>query len=599
MNKTKLSIYAQRISDFTKQLQKVKRIHGLISIFRLISFIVMILSWLLLFPVHHWPGSLLGITLLIAFFVLIKIHKQLDDRRTFLETLIEINQKELACCQGDFSSFDGGTELIEMNHPYSYDIDLFGPGSFFQYLNRTTTFKGKDRLAQWLSNTPLSSEQILKNQEAIAELTERIDFRQDFIATGKILQSDEHEDQLIHQWLNLPSFFKYSKFVSILLWAIPAINLGLMGLMIFGILSWSFLTIIVVVNLMIVGSRLKQFNQVYQLLSKSHNNLVKTIRIFRLIEPLKLESHLLKNLQSQLYNNQQPVSEQISQLTRLLNALDNRNNLIVGFTLNTFLLWDWQCIWRIERWQRAHQPEYEAWQETLGMFDTLISLATLAYNNPDFIYPKLTEGEFNFEAEQLGHPLLPQEIRVCNNFSIGHQQRFAIVTGANMAGKSTFLRTIAINLVLAGCGAPVCATSMKFTPLRLYSSMRTEDSLMKHESYFFAELKRLQRITQELDQGEKLFIILDEILRGTNSEDKRKGSIGFVKKITGKMAHGLIATHDLELARLAEQQPELFKALCFEVLLKNNELQFDYLLQPGVTQNMNASFLMKQMGIIE
>ena len=168
-----------------------------------------------------------------------------------------------------------------------------------------------------------------------------------------------------------------------------------------------------------------------------------------------------------------------------------------------------------------------------------------------------------------------------------------------MAGKSTFLRTIAINLVLAGCGAPVCAKHLRFTPLPLHSSMRAEDSLMKNESYFFAELKRLQRITQELDKGEKLFIILDEILRGTNSEDKRKGSIGFVKKITAKQAYGLVATHDLELARLAEQQPDIFKALCFEVAIKNNELQFDYRLQPGVTKNMNASFLMKQMGIID
>jgi DNA mismatch repair ATPase MutS len=242
-------------------------------------------------------------------------------------------------------------------------------------------------------------------------------------------------------------------------------------------------------------------------------------------------------------------------------------------------LWDWQYIYRIEKWQLNHKVEFGNWLDCIANFDALISFANLKYNNPDFTFPILSQEEFEFSALNIGHPLLSSEVRVSNDFEILPSPRYAIVTGANMAGKSTFLRTIATNIVLAGCGAPVCAKQLKFTPLPLHSSMRTEDSLMKNESYFF--------------------IILDEILRGTNSEDKRKGSIGFVKKITQKRAHGLVATHDLELARLAEQQPDIFKALCFEVAIENNQLHFDYKLQPGVTQNMNASFLMKQMGIIE
>jgi DNA mismatch repair ATPase MutS len=226
-------------------------------------------------------------------------------------------------------------------------------------------------------------------------------------------------------------------------------------------------------------------------------------------------------------------------------------------------------------------------------------LANLKFNNPDFTFPTLEVEDFTYNAVEIGHPLLHKEIRVCNNFNIDEKQRYAIVTGANMAGKSTFLRTIALNLILAGCGAPVCAKKMQITPLPLYSSMRAEDSLMKNESYFFAELKRLQRITKELDKNNKMFIILDEILRGTNSEDKRKGSIGFIKKITQKQAYGLVATHDLELAKLANNKTSVFKALCFEVEIINNKLQFDYKLTNGITQNMNASFLMKSMNIID
>jgi DNA mismatch repair ATPase MutS len=323
------------------------------------------------------------------------------------------------------------------------------------------------------------------------------------------------------------------------------------------------------------------------------------LQLLQLIEALDIKTALLTELKSSLFKNQLSASKQIHQLTKLLDALDNRNNLIVGIILNALLLWDWNLLFRIENWRQNHELDYNAWQKTIAYFDALNSLAGFSFNHPAYAFPTLSNELYAFEADSLGHPMLPVETRICNNFNLSEKPRYAIITGANMAGKSTFLRTIATNLVLAGCGAPVCAKKLHFKPLPLYSSMRTEDSLMKNESYFFAELKRLQHITQELEKGQQLFIILDEILRGTNSEDKRKGSIGFVKKITQKMAYGLIATHDLELARLAEQQPDIFKALCFEVAFKNDELKFDYKLKAGVTQNMNASFLMERMGIID
>ncbi len=600
MNTSRIPIYKEKLLLYNNELIFAKKRHATVSIARLTVFILFLLSWFWIFPsVNKTAGAISGVLMFIAFLVLLKIHKKLEDKKKYLESIITINKNELDCCNGNFSAFDGGSEFVDSNHPYSYDIDLFGTGSLFQYINRIITPAGKKTLASWLSETPLKKEKIELNQKAVNELDPIFDFRQEFQTIGKLHHSNENEDKLINKWLSLPSFFANKALAQTILWLLPAINLSLLFLMIIGQVNWSVLTFIIVINLTIIGSRLKQFNHIYNLLSKSHVNLKKMCRLFSLVEKQKFKTKLLCELQNSFFKNNQSASAQIHRLTKLLDGLDNRNNILLAFVLNSFLLWDWQYLWRIEKWQKSHQLDYKNWQEAIATFDALLSLSNMAYNNPDFTYPKIAKGEYSFIAQNVGHPLLQKNVRVCNNIDIKQSPRYAIITGANMAGKSTFLRTIAINIVLAGCGSTVCAGKMELLPLPLHSSMRAEDSLMKNESYFFAELKRLQQITKELESGKKLFIILDEILRGTNSEDKRKGSIGFVNKITAQMAFGLIATHDLELAKLAEQKPNIFKALCFEVGFKNNELQFDYKLQPGVTKNMNASFLMKRMGIIE
>ncbi|MGD9992439.1 MAG: hypothetical protein AB7S69_04000 [Salinivirgaceae bacterium] len=594
-----MSVYKIRLGNFQSALKKVKQKHGTVSLLRLLAFLLLAFSWFYIITIHLTLGLVMGSSLVVLFFVLLKWHKRIEDKRDFLKQLCDINQQELDSLQGNYQSFPAGDAFVDHSHPYSYDMDLFGSGSLFQYLNRTISIGGEKKLARWLSQTPLPTVSIIKHQQAIHELAPQIDLRQHFRAYGSLIKTDETEDQFIKNWLQLPSFFDYKKWAAVYLWLVPILNLSLIGLAIGGVFPGILVLYLILANLALVGSKFKRFNKAYVLLNKSHNSLKKMLQLLRLSESVQAEAPLLKELKADLFHRGIPASKQIQQLTKLLDALDNRNNLIVGLILNSLLLWDWNLLFRIERWQKSHQPDYEKWQETLSYFDALYSLAGFAFNHPDYIYAELSQADFEFEAQQIGHPLLPAQVRICNDFSLNQSPRYAIITGANMAGKSTFLRTIATNLVLAGCGAPVCAKQLRFTPLPLHSSMRAEDSLMKNESYFFAELKRLQRITQELDKGEKLFIILDEILRGTNSEDKRKGSIGFVKKITSKQAYGLVATHDLELARLAEQQPDIFKALCFEVAIKNNELQFDYKLQPGLTKNMNASFLMKQMGIID
>lgn len=599
MNKTRIPIYEDKLAKYNNELRTVKKTHGKVSLLRLVVFIAMLLSWFYVFTtISAAIGAVLSILLLVVFLILLKVHKKLEDRRAYFEALIKTNEKECASCNGEFTQFDSGSEFVDHEHSYSFDIDLFGKGSLFQYLNRTVTVKGKKLLSDWLQNTPLKNTLIKKHQKAVGELSDQLDFRQEFQVIGELYASKGEEEKQVATWVKSPMFFKRRLMTAVLLILMPLLSALSIVLVSVGNAPAALILYVFLINLTLIGFRFKQFNIFYQTLSDCHLVLKKIQQLVIYIEGLDCKSEHLINLKQKLQKKNTWSSEQIHQLTKLLNSLDNRNNLLLGAILNGFLLWDWQYLFRIEKWRMNHQLDFDNWLDCIANFDALISLANLYYNNPDFTFPEISKSEFEFRATKIGHPLLSNEVRVCNDFEIVSSPRYAIVTGANMAGKSTFLRTVATNIVLAGCGAPVCAQKLKFTPLPLHSSMRAEDSLMQGESYFFAELKRLQKITKALEKGEKLFIILDEILRGTNSEDKRKGSIGFVKKITEMQAHGLVATHDLELARLTEQQPEVFRALCFEVEIKNNELKFDYKLQPGVTQNMNASFLMKQMGII-
>lgn len=591
--------YNIRIEKYTKELKTIKKNHLFVSLLRLFLFFCIVLSFTILYQKNHLLAMMIGVGLLVLFVLLIKKHKQIEDKKLFCNKLLEVNEQEKLAHQGMYDFFDAGKEFVNKNHPYSFDIDLFGKNSLFQYLNRTSTFLGKRKLAEYLSESPDSVDEIKNRQDAVKELAILLDFRQKFISTGKIYISNKNEVETIKKWFNLENFFNKEKPIKILIYTLPIVSFSILLLVVFSILSWKIVVLQIIINLLIISLKHKKFKVFYNLLNQSHKHLKTTAGLLKIIEQQKFETSVLKKLRASLFKNGQSANLQIKKLSKFLEALDHRNNILIGLLLNGCLLWDWQCVYRIEHWKKNKNGDFENWLKTIAHCDSLISLANFTYNHSDFCYPEFSKNEFEFSAKDIGHPLLSEQQRVCNDFELDSEQRYAIITGANMAGKSTFLRTIAINLVLAYSGTNVCAKKLKIKPLPIFSGMRTEDSLSKNESYFFAELKRLQQITRELENGKKMFIILDEILRGTNSEDKRKGSIGFMDKIVKQHACGLIATHDLELANLAKLQPNTFKTFCFEVSIENDKLNFSYKLQNGVTKNMNASFLMKKMGIID
>ena len=266
--------------------------------------------------------------------------------------------------------------------------------------------------------------------------------------------------------------------------------------------------------------------------------------------------------------------------------------------MNSLFLWDLQYLYQLKNWLNSNESELKNWFEAVNEMEVYISLANFNYNHPEFCLPVISESEI-LSASEIGHPLLKSSSRIDNNFELQNLQDFVIITGANMAGKSTFLRTIGTNLILAMSGTLVCAKEFTFTPLPLFSSMRTSDSLSANESYFYSELKRLQFIVEKLKSGQQLFIILDEILKGTNSKDKAEGSKKFIKQLLKYQASGIIATHDLSLCTVKEEHPQNIQNHYFDVEIENDQLVFDYKLKSGICSNMNAEFLMKKMGITE
>lgn len=532
-----------------------------------------------------------------CFISLVRYHVKLQRKKQYLTSWLGILNKELEAVNHIFSSFREGEEYVNHQHRYSHDLDLFGKGSLFQMLNRTVTQSGEDVLAEHISTELTNIAEIQKLQEGVSELAERSDLLVHFRTTGSISDVVKEDKKEIDKWRKEASYISGKKWVNGIRFVLPAITLSSLLFVIFTGMGATILTTLFVLNLIVTGKFFKSTN-------KEHNKLSKFISVFSkykdllaIFEEQEFKSPILKELKDNIAKEEQSASKALLSLTKAVGALDNRLNVVASIFLQGLLLYDFHCLVKIEKWRKAHQHKLPEWLENIARFDAYTSMATFAFNNSDFIYPSMSK-DLVLEAEALGHPFIPGSVRVPNDFSINSKGDFVIVTGANMAGKSTFLRTVGVNMVLAMAGLPVCAKSFVFTPRKIYSSMRTSDSLNENESYFYAELKRMKNLIDLLEEGEDLFIILDEILKGTNSVDKQKGSQLALEKIIGLKGSGIIATHDLALTEMVDSYPKIISNQCFEIEIDNAKIEFDYKLYKGVTQNMNAMLLMEQMGII-
>ena len=589
--------YTERLSLTEGQLQQVKKQIFRISMLRLALFIAGIAGLYFFFN----QTTLLIICICLTFlplFILVKIHNRFFIRKEWLETQARIIQEELQALSGDYSSFEDGKEYVNPEHPYSFDLDIFGRRSLFQSINRTCTFFGKNRLAKWLQNHLHEKTSIEKRQEMVREISEHTLFREQFRVAGLVHHGQSSDGEKIQAWSQSPAQYLHAGWVKAFIWGVPVINSLLLITSLAGWTSFSWLGLSFGIFLVLSFGIIKRATYIQETYGKQLKSLNGYARLIALAKAENWKSAGMQELMERFNLNGQSPIQALQQLSKELDRLDLRNNQFLYVLLEGSIFFQLQEIVRIERWKARYGQHISKWLETVGELDALCSLGTFAYNHPQYTYPELTEKPFCFLATQMGHPLMPASQCVKNDATIPSRPFFLIITGANMAGKSTYLRTIGVNYLLACIGAPVCCERLKLYPNQLITSLRTSDSLSDNESYFFAELKRLKRIIDLLNQGQQLFIILDEILKGTNSMDKQKGSFDLIRQFMQLKANGIIATHDLLLGSLIKQFPEEIRNYCFEADIKENELTFSYKLREGVAQNMNACFLMKKMGII-
>ena len=585
-----LQFYKSEKDFFQQQLSSIKKKLTVFSTLRLFVFLGTAFGIYFIFG-NTQLTILVAIVGISAFLYLVSKYSDLQENRDLCKKLIDINETEIKVLNNDYLALDEGKEFIDPSHFYSYDIDLFGRGSFFQYCNRTVTNEGKKELADILTNNDISA--IERKQEGNKELSKSPKWRQRFSAIASLVKI-QHSAKEIVGWIHnyKPVFPKILSYLPVIF---SIISLLLIVFASFQIVNSQVLVVWFFVGLGISGLYLKKVNTLYQDATKAKDTFKQYHRLLNEIETKTFTSDILKEKKDAIQTESKKASVIFAKFSKTLDALDQRNNMLMAVLGNAFLLWDLQQAFKIEQWIKNYVDKVEIWFEVIAFFDAQNSLATLTFNNPNFTFPKLIKNKQIVLAENIGHPLLNPSKRVDNNFSIDNQQ-FFIITGANMAGKSTFLRTMSLAIVMANMGLPVCAKSFEYSPVKLITSMRTSDSLTDDESYFFSELKRLKFIVDEIKE-ENYFIVLDEILKGTNSTDKAIGSKKFVKKLVGSNSTGVIATHDLSLCEIEKELSEV-QNYYFDAEIIEDELHFDYKLKNGICKNMNASFLLKKMDIV-
>lgn len=590
-----METYLNKIEQYNTDFQNSTKKYNTISFFRILSIFACLFLFYYYIKTAEIAYVISAVLSFVLFIILMRIHTRLAFQRELIGALLKLNKNEITHLKREKNPFEDGAEFQDFHHPYAYDLDIFGEHSLFQNLNRTATFIGKKTLASKLLSS-LSNERILENQEAIAELKTKIDWRQEFLALGIISADNKSSyDSLIH-W----NSFKNNtlpKFLLLLAVVLPLLFFGVLVAYLFTskTILLSYLTYIFISNMIVLGSA---FKRIQAEIAKAEN-IDKIIKQYSLlvqkIETETFSSKKLLALQSQLIYKKESASKHIKDLSELFSRMDTINNFVTAIIFNGTFLFNLHVLKALLKWKENYSSELENWIAIIGEFEALNSLANVAYNNPDFVFPDINS-EYKIGFTNLSHPLLNPETRVGNDCNF-HPESFMILTGSNMSGKSTFLRSLGVNMVLGGIGSVVCASKATLHPLPVLVSMRLSDSLSDSESYFFAEIKRLKQIMDALEQ-QPAFVLLDEILRGTNSDDKRNGTIEVVKKIIAKKAIGAIATHDIEVCLTTNEYPETLTNQCFEVEIKQDELHFDYKLRKGICQNKSATFLMKKMGII-
>lgn len=537
------------------------------------------------------------VLLLLSLFIRL-IFADLSNKSLIVHTQyqVKVNEDELKALSHEYYQFPDGSSYMPKEHAYANDLDIFGHASLYQYVNRTGSEMGSITLATWLLN-PATGESISARQEAIKELVKQTAWRQKLQAYSKAKRIRQETKSRLENWLTEDYHFINNSFWLSLRYIIPAVVIVLLALNITGVVNNHVRNYGLLASALFALYFSKRIAPLHQQIAKMTDELEVLSDSIQLIEAMHFTSPFLKNLHRRFVQQGTKSSSQINNLKRILERLDLRYNFVVFIPLDILLQWDLQQAIALEKWKQENHQKVVDWFTALGEFEAISSLATLSFNHPEWYYPVIKEGPFFIEGKAVGHPLIAAEKRVNNPVKIEPNGQLMLVTGSNMAGKSTYLRSIGVNTVLAMAGAPVCAAYFSLSPVQVMSSMRIADNLEENTSTFYAELKKLKTIIEKVNNNEKIFVLLDEILRGTNSLDRHTGSAALIRQLIKHKATCIIATHDVALAKMRDDHPENILNFHFDVQVNKDELYFDYLLKEGICRSLNASILMKKIGI--
>ncbi|HEV7382153.1 MAG TPA: DNA mismatch repair protein MutS [Dyadobacter sp.] len=552
---------------------------------------IVFLIWILNRTGENWLGIVI-LMLVVAFFVLMKQQQTAKRERDFQKNLQTVNEDELERLEFRFKRTDTGVHFQEKEHSYSADIDIFGEYSLYRLLNRTRTAEGSKRIASWLKNhAPL--EEILMRQEASAEWSKKPEIQQKWEATALL---HEHAAQQVGAFRSWASEKLPEELQSSLKWRYwPLVTLTLIILVLMNLIPGWTLLLSLGWHLVL----LKRFQATVQSVTNRTTALGFTLTAY---------SELLAQAETAPYNSRwwkqrreliDGSAKAIKEAGNLFEKLDYRNNIFFSLFVGIPTLWDIQCLAKLEKWKASHHADLYNWLDVLADTEAMISLSGHAFANPDYTTPAVTwENHVRIETVHMGHPLIPKEKRISNSFTMTGTGQTILITGSNMSGKSTFLRTIGLNIVLAQVGSVVSADRFACSPVRVFSSMRTQDSLEENTSSFYAELKRLRQLLQLSEEKNEtpVFYMLDEILKGTNSADRHRGAEALIRQLHPKNASGLVSTHDLELGEWGAEKDYVHN-FHFRSDVEEGKLHFDYKLHEGICKSFNASELMKMMGI--
>ncbi|MDJ1483376.1 DNA mismatch repair protein MutS [Cytophagaceae bacterium YF14B1] len=597
-----MEIYQQRKENYASEARQWHKKFNQVSWLRVVVFLAGVgLTWFV-YQLSESGLIATGVALfsIVAFFTTLKWHNRIEYQRNHFRYLSQINNEEWLRLEGKFLPENTGSQFNNPHHPYSGDLDIFGPHSLFVLLNRTQTTVGNELLAKWIQAAGIEAE-IRQRQEAVAELGKDLEWQQNFQARGRHHTDGPSSAAIIREWLQTPASLHKKTGLIVVSYLMPAIMAFAIILAALTDVSYHFPFVLGLINIGIVGLVNKQIQHLTDQAYETSKPLQLYADLLKDIERHPFQSSRMVYLKNELISEGHSSSEKIEQLAGISANLLSAHNPFFGLFANGLVLWNIFWAIRLERWKANTHTDLSRWLNALAETEALNSLAGFYHANSDYVFPTLVKkGEepgFCLISKSLGHPLLLARKRVINDFQLIGKGKTIIVTGSNMSGKSTFLRTVGINAVLAMTGAPVCASEMKISLFQVFTSMRTQDNLEESVSSFYAELQRLKQLIDYLPQGNPIFYLLDEILKGTNSQDRHEGAKALIRQLHRYNASGLISTHDLTLSEMVDELPASVENYSFNSEIINDQLYFDYKLQTGVCRSFNASKLMQQIGI--